>query len=204
MSHVHNALHRCTEVLQGINRSLGNDRGGTGVERLGETLTPIMNPWQLPEWAWLRGELLGWTDQTIAGGGAGFRAIAQLYNQTENRLLVIEPGSRFVVAAGTVVLGVTATQATTDSGFNLLLRDTRISNPSVIGGRARSQNGVAIPAGFTAGISFLSGTTTYDLLFPLVVSPGFGAFACSTADDTQITASWIARVRDMLPGEQRG
>lgn len=202
--HIHNALHRTNALLQGINRALGNDRGGTGVERLSESLTPIMNPWQLPEWAFLRGELLGWTDQNIGAGGAGFRSIAQLFNNSENRIVVIEPGSRFSAGAGNVELGVTATQATTDSGLNLLLRDTRILNPSVSGARARSQNNAAIPAGFTAGISFLSAAVLYDLTFPIILSPGFGAFAVPSQDNAAISASWIARVREMLPGEQRG
>lgn len=57
MPHVHNALHHFTKEQAAFRKIVREgDEGFTGIERAGETVTPVVNLWDRPEWAALRGE----------------------------------------------------------------------------------------------------------------------------------------------------
>jgi hypothetical protein len=59
MPHVHNALHHLTQVQAGYRAALGEDGADfTGIERAGETMTPVLDLWSRPEFELLRGEVL--------------------------------------------------------------------------------------------------------------------------------------------------
>lgn len=58
MPHIHNAIHRFTQLLDAYRRAVGEDLAEfSGIERAGETLTPVLDLWRNPEWAILRREL---------------------------------------------------------------------------------------------------------------------------------------------------
>jgi len=58
MSSLHNALDYGPELGRAVNRVTGLGSLEEGMVRLGETLTPVINQWDLPEAAFLRGETL--------------------------------------------------------------------------------------------------------------------------------------------------
>jgi hypothetical protein len=57
MSNVHNAMGR-GRLSQALRSAIGQQNAEGGIERYGETLTPTIDLWQLPEWAILRNEIL--------------------------------------------------------------------------------------------------------------------------------------------------
>lgn len=90
MGHVHNALDRATELVRGFRRAVGLTGPEGGVERFGETLTPVMDIWSQPIWATLRGDWLQWGRANVAAGGAGTRSIVRLRPVANSgRLLVV-------------------------------------------------------------------------------------------------------------------
>ena len=58
MTTIHNAIKRGGQLLTSIGNLVGLGEGEEGTFRLGETLTPILNVWELPEAALGRGETL--------------------------------------------------------------------------------------------------------------------------------------------------
>lgn len=55
--HVHNGLHHFVREQTAFRKILREaDEGFSGIERAGETITPVVNLWERPEWAVLRGE----------------------------------------------------------------------------------------------------------------------------------------------------
>jgi len=73
VSDLHNALRR-GPFAAAFTRALGLTKGVEGLERAGETLTPIVDLWARPEWAYLRREWLlarTGTDGPVAGEFTG-------------------------------------------------------------------------------------------------------------------------------------
>ena len=64
----HNAIDRANEMLRGLRNIVGMSEGG--VERFGETLTPVLDAWRLPEHRVPRGEY-PWTIRYPVAAGAG-------------------------------------------------------------------------------------------------------------------------------------
>jgi len=89
MAGLHNAIKYGGQLLKGLAFAVGVDPQESGVERLGETLTPTIDPWTMPEWAYLRAERLIASAFDIVGA-AGTVPEVMLYNpQTSRRLLVV-------------------------------------------------------------------------------------------------------------------
>lgn len=74
---VHNQLVRgwLTDALK---RALGVTKDPGGIERYGETLVPTFDPWDQPEWAYLRGEKLAAQSRFQAAAPGEFGMIALL------------------------------------------------------------------------------------------------------------------------------
>lgn len=114
MPHVHNGLHEYSRLLDAAARAIGEKSGAqdfTGIERFGETLTPTMDLWALPEWAILRGEIL-------FARAAAVGAVALLFSSLE----FVNPATSNVLAVVLLlrnVAGVAAFQTGVDSGAAL-------------------------------------------------------------------------------------
>lgn len=84
---VHNALSRGT-LASALSRAVGDSEGTGGLERYGETLTPTLNLWALPEWAYLRHERIA-AAQATAGAVAGESGVVSLLNPVGSGNLVV-------------------------------------------------------------------------------------------------------------------
>lgn len=88
MSTVHNEIRKGW-LSEAVNRALGRTRDG-GVERVSETLDIVMNPWGMPEWAYLRGEILG-AAALFVGAIAAEYGYAVLHNPPgSGRIITVE------------------------------------------------------------------------------------------------------------------
>lgn len=103
-------------------------RGGGGLERFGETLTPVIDLWSLPEWSYLRAETLGQV-MRVAASGANNSAVALANPLTSRSLVVIEEITIIPTAQLTIDL-YSATDATTalPSSQATFRRDERQAN----------------------------------------------------------------------------
>jgi hypothetical protein len=87
--HVHNALHHFTAYQSAFRKAVGEaDAGFSGIERAGETLTPILDLWRWPEWAVLRGEIL-FSAQSDVAAVALERSFVGVRNPAGSGLIVI-------------------------------------------------------------------------------------------------------------------
>lgn len=207
MSQVHNEISRATDILRGLKLAVGLDKGEAGIERLGETLTPILNVYELAEWAFLRGEWLGVGRLALGAGGAGVRSLIQLKNPATSKRLVTVHGA----SAGSATTAITPTLFRFDTdlttlGTTIQPRDTRLPTSALLT-QVRSQN-VALP-----GAAVNIGRLIMEVLeaaaahahwpreWPLVIAPGHGFMIGPEADNQGISAMWVFSERELLPGE---
>lgn len=207
---LHNALRRYGSLINGVRRMVG---GGADVqlERLGETLTPIMNPWGLPEWAWLRGETL-WVVHRNVGAVVGEVSGAAVVNPTGSNMIVVVDGATFRGATAqscTLSLQLRATIAATyTQGANAIARDSRTAL------RSPANFSLNVPpevwtgsdaAVFTNALEIMNagGTVgTGDLRSPpYVLRPGVGLAICGNAANIAVDVCMFGRARSALPGE---
>lgn len=200
MGHVHNALDRATELVRGFRRAMGLLGPDGGVERFGETLTPVMDMWSQPHWNTLRGDWLQWCSGTSAAN-AGFRSRVRLRPVSTSKMIVvvhhIECLSAFFIQAALAV------DLPTSLG-TIGQRDTR--NPS--------DNRVAFTSDNTAAADgtnrFLVGNVPFRYNGPPIIihtdgdGVNSGALTVqSIADNVACTASICYSIHDLIPGENR-
>lgn len=197
-----NEFRAPTQLLQGITCTLGLEQD-EGVQRLAEEIHVVHNPWDADnfEFALCRGELF-WADTFfVAAGGAGFRSIIQIQNDSTDYLVRIDSVWVDVTVGTGYQLGRTATLATGDNGLIATARDGRYPRPSVPAVRWRSQNGVALPAGFSNGMMWdviypvANGTQEVRGVLPIYLRPQ-GTFAIwNNTDNGAIRANISGSVR---------
>lgn len=102
MGQGHNELRR-GQLSVALTRALQDARGSGGLERYGETLTPNIDLWSLPEWAYLRGEVLGAQYRFVAAG-ANNGAAAICNPLTSRSLVVVEAVNVWTAGQDTVSL----------------------------------------------------------------------------------------------------
>jgi hypothetical protein len=207
-----NEFRHATQLLNGVSCILGFTDADDGLTRMAEELTVGVNPYDRFEFGLCRGEMY-WADTLfVAAGGAGFRSIAQIQNDSTDYLVRIDAVTIDDGAAATgFQLGRTSTLATTDNGLLATARDGRYARPSVPAVRWRSQNGVALPAGFSNGMMWdilnaagISRDIT-GMVLPMLLRPQ-GTFAVwSNTDNTTIRLNasgsvWrVNNVRELSP-----
>lgn len=152
MGQIHNELLRAHEIRAGIRDALEISEGDINVERLGETLTPILDIWSQPEWSFNRNEIrFSVRPGTAAAGGAGLFGFIQFFNPVgSNRIYVIE--KYFDIAPGanrqiTIALTATVRGASFDGAIAL---DTRFSNPIVGAGALQGRDPLSCSQGAVA------------------------------------------------------
>lgn len=200
MTHVHNALHRATDLLRGIRRAVGLDSGeDPGVERISETLQPILDMWGRPEFSVLRGEGLFARDYSVAAG-AGVRAKLQIFNPAgSKRLVMIDEVYATANTAGYISFWLHNGNLTT-LGNNLSRRDTRFPTATMV---ARSYTEAT--AGNPSGTHMLRYGVLADqgarIPVAWVLPQGWGLTITHLTDNVTLYVSWIGRERVMMPGE---
>lgn len=170
--------------------------------RVGETISPVMDIWSTPEWHLLRGSLLGVGYEGAAAGGAGTRAMVQLWNPaTSDRLAVCT----HVLADAPAVVSVDQNElahASTAYGCRDL-RKKRAWTASIdteLRCSVRWDNTFGKPGTswdrqliITAGVVYLA-----DYILP----PGHGIAVDPKVDNTAINAQFWWYERLILPGER--
>lgn len=195
---VHNALDRATDLIRGFRRALGILGPEGGLERMGETLTPIIDLWGNPRFTSLMGDKLQFGTATSTAN-AGFRSHVQLGPRAEGRVLVIV--HRIICAAAfeihTQFPGlVMPTLVTTTRGG----RDSR----QVADGRAQlaTDNTTAVTGNLRAVVR----VSPFIWEEPILLHTGDNVNSARVnvspeADNTAITATFAWTVHDLLPGE---
>lgn len=210
MPPIHNAIKYGTDLLRGYSRAVGLGEDEEGTIRLGETLTPVMNLWSLPEWSFLRGEaILGDTIQ-VAAGAATFNSGAAVVNPAGSGLIVIVDAITFIVAVVTNDMNLQlATEAQIDAAFvndvtfeRMDTRSAHVSGRSFIShGNINStavgvnvETARAVPTSLYGRFAFL----------PVILAPGTGCVALQIDDAAAVRVSFRVRERRAVPGELRG
>lgn len=181
MGAIHNELRKVGNLLRAFQNGFELD-SDAGLERLGETLTPIFNAWALPEWNYLRGERLVGAAVTN-GAVVGERSGAAILNPTgSGTLIVIEhaycncgANEAFFLCRATQAQ-ITGTYARAPGGGVEYLRDTRFSLPGANEAAGQLYLG-ADPAQvglLISRVSVLANTTVFLPGTPFVLSPGHG------------------------------
>lgn len=87
MSSIHNALQRGI-INDALKRATGLTKSGSAIERMGETLTPIIDLWSRPEWSVLNGEGLMGANivQPVVAGQLSFICLG---NPTGSGMIVV-------------------------------------------------------------------------------------------------------------------
>lgn len=169
--------------------------GEGGVERYGETLTPVLDVWSLPEWRYLRNErsLLLSGNEPI-GAGRSYLGI-----QNVSRLTVVD----FIQnrgASGTLSLTV-GFGVTVDSLELSRPLDTRFHEPTLASGEAKLYHRQGAIGGTTTGLGRVYGTQGVFLPVHIILKPGWYLSVDPDVDATAITLTFIVRERTAFRGE---
>jgi len=194
---LHNALRRCGGLLTGIKAMVGMTEAEAGVERLGETLVPVFNPWERPEAALVRGEELWAAGLGQGAGAAGMFSKIGIFNPLGTNLLVVVLTHLIRVPASTdVILYPLATAL--GNTQTVVMRDRRrtLSHGAVIQFEATAAAG----ADAMFHIKPQAAETT-QIQLPIVLAPGTGFMWRSADDAADLHASFAGYQRGILPGE---
>lgn len=201
MAHIHNAIERAGALQAAYLNALGMDEGD--VERLGETLTPIIDLFREPEWAHLRTERHFANFVNTATAPAGQFAAVELVNPEGSGVLAVV---RAVHQASSPDFehGVDTGVELTSNRVTVTVRplDTRVFGPTTfLNPRCRLSHG-DVAAVFGAQAAWHADTTD-EAQFPgwFVLRPGtkWIAIGSSAATDVQLNLWWSER--RAFPGE---
>ncbi len=195
MPHVHNALHHFTQIQDAYRKALGEtDPGFTGIERAGETVTPTIDLWAQPDWAFLQGRIL-FARRVSSAAVAGRFSSVELVNPAGSGILVVTELIRsgtssldIAVDSGTA-LGVTATTQG-------LARDTRYPAGPV-------SVATVVTGDLAAGVTQPQDRITSGVLAnrPYILRPGTKLFLVGLAVNTAIEVVLYWMERRVLNGE---
>lgn len=198
MSNLHNEFKYGVQLLRAFR--LGTGMGeGDGVVRLGETLTPIVNFEDHPEWRTLGDEHLGWGFGQSAIGGAGVRSQVALVMPSGCGVAAIVEGLvsdtanwQVAVLAPAPISGVGGWTTSALQGQ----RDLR-DLPSALKGRVMENHTVA-----ASGVTVV-GVLAIAHLWPwaAVLGPNESLIIRGPTDNVAFNGSIIWRERRLLPGE---
>lgn len=217
MADIHNGIKYATGELNALGIAGGLARDQSGVERLGETLTPIMDIWSQPEWAWLRGDLLWVSRPMISAAGAGALSAFATCLPASARLICVVEGAwaRSATAGDVMTLGVdlrttiTAVPMAT-TGTRPRARDNRlVATPSFpneaqaevpldnFTGSSAGNVGIALEQrtvpGVNVAVEFRS--------VPYVLRPNTGIWIQGSTNNLLVVGGFWGRLRVPLPGE---
>lgn len=203
MGQVHNEIRKGT-LSSAVTRALGVTRL-SGVERFGETLTPVQNIWGMPEWAILREERLK-AQRINSSAVAGENSVVALVSPAgRNTIIVVEgvfvgPGTAMTVGMDVATDVVLAAQLATANAGPTQGRDTRVGLAGTTFIRSGSEAAVAF--GQNLEVIFSSATDSkYFQFLPVVLTPGFGLAIFGFTVNTAISVGFAWRERAAYAGE---
>jgi hypothetical protein len=201
----HNEIHYGVQFTQAIAKAVGlGDE--EGVIRLAETLTPIIDVWSRPEWAFLIGDRLCAVFRN-EGAVAGEFSAAALVNPAASGILVVCDAASFDHAGvGTVCqlqmqteAAIAATLLTSAKGNVRDRRGAVNSGANILSGSdASSGIGVSLEERRSPG----NETIDFKAL-PVILPPGFGLIQVLILVNTGCAFNFVWRERKLLPGELR-
>ncbi len=195
---IHNALSR-GGVSAAVKNFLGVQDPESGVERFGETLTPVLNLWEQPEGAYLRREGLYSAVRSV-GPVAGSNSVLALRNDSNELLLMVTLGAcnaaYFVLVIANIAAEIVGAAASALACTN---RDTRWRlGTGEATSRARSlAYTVAGSGGSLVGLHPANETFRY----PVVVGPGASLLIESQAVNIGMTGFIQFSERQLYPAE---
>lgn len=212
MGLIHNALSRgpWTAAIKAI---LGDTRSEGGVERYGETFTPVLDPWSQPDFAYARGEWLWSVSLTQAAVPAEGAMAAILDPLLNNRIIVTIDGIQVATTASqSFFLGLStegALKATLALAGNPRTRDTRWGKglqPASAYGFApvESYAGSDPTVSFNTALEKMTtsaGITSRFNTLPYILSPGNALWVQSITVNIGFDFVAWGRARQALPGE---
>lgn len=203
MGGIHNAIKYGTDILRAYSRAVGLGEEEEGTVRLGETLTPVMDVWSLPEWAFLRGETL-WADNNLIVAVAAEFGFGGVRNPTGSRrvvvvkeLVVSTPGATIKVEYRRGVIDADGVDATD----NVVTLDTR--SPSTVVTVPLTLRGAhAVPIG-SGPYYKQTATATADAVnnVPVILLPGQELRVYGGTVNVAFEFSAWGTVRFLQPGE---
>ncbi len=216
MADVHNGIKYYSGLLDELALISGVDRATAGgVERLGETLTPVLNPYELVEFAKLRNEQFFAVQAFVVAVVAEF-SISALHNPA---------GSRMLAVVDKITIGAGVTEAATiDAAPNGGLVDltlnvgagvlASVDRRFLVGQAATSR--VLLRQGSDAASSFAGDAILEQVsaqavstnpfgeskvAVPAVLRPGDLLAVIGLTANTNLLVNWRWRERPALPGE---
>lgn len=210
MAEIHNQLRR-GGWSKALKNALGDSQGESGIERYGETLTPVIDIWSQPEWSFLRNETL-FSARIVRAADAANVSIIGLSLPLASKFIVIVEGitARNSVAGGNLVLSMLdrATAAAL-AGFGLgnppFFRDQRAH--ATIGAQFApvetwsAASGAVTINGTMEDKNYVDTNDRDFKCLPLIVRPGGTVFLQGLAVNQQIVGTFFGRVRTALPTE---
>lgn len=201
---IHNELRRASDLQRGVKIFSGLDSAEGGIERLGETLTPVLDPWSRPEIAYLRRERLaaGWT--YVAAGGAGNISAASLGNPDPTRfMMVIEEiiinvtttGSVYLCNTGLQLVNIITTKGSRDGRWSPTAAGD-VPNAVV----SNKNNDATTPGNAIAAVP-ITANQPFVWRQPWVLGRNGIMTVRSATANVAMTVSWCWRERTLIPGE---
>lgn len=201
---VHNALTRGL-LSSALTRAVGDVEGENGLERYGETLTPTLDLWRQPEWAYLRKERLisAWVSPNAVAGENGALSIV---NPVGSGNIVVVKSIRaittvasfffvsFPMAAAAAIGAVVTTKGNLDSRWGAL----NVPQTQFFQGTTAAPPGP--PANIIVG-DVIANTVLELLAQPLVLAPGAAAIAWCNTVNQQVWFTANGLERKAFPGE---
>lgn len=201
MASIHNGLSRYTELSRGAKLSMGLDSEAGGLERLGETLTPVWDPFGKPEYAFPRGEMLATGGYILSAVVAEYPKIAFHAGGTE-RIYVLERCVLKTSGACNVQIrqSVTALASAGAKGFRDSRRLAWDSATLVPTGRVTYVSDGTTPGTVIGYIGMLA-NEPLPLQLDFVLHAGYGLVFLPDTTNMTFAATFWWRERQLLPGE---
>ena len=207
MSTIHNALSRAGAIQSGIREAVGMKEAEAGVERLGETLTPVIDIWSRPDWAVLRGAQLAGLSILSAAVALQF-SMAALRNPVGTNQLFVVHRIGFDVGADMTVFLEMATVAEVDATLGTLttgsVRDRRRSTSFFSRGRVATGSDLlnSVNAGaFVIDRMASSSDRFFRIAPPVILPPGQAVVIVGQTVNTALVGIFAWEERALLPGE---
>lgn len=211
MSDIHNALRKGV-LSAALTRAVGDMRGGSGIERYGETLTPIIDLWEQPEFYFLRDEKFCANPRNGSAVAAEFAGSA-LVNPAGSGLLVVVLHASIDCGAFAGPSSIAQLQqapeaavtATFAGGGPGTVIDTRFRNgaaTSVSAAQTYVGTDPALPIGLTVELRRNATPTQIDFQnLPIILHPGQAAVMMFGTVNTATNFNWHWRERRAFPSE---
>ena len=204
MGVLHNELKRAGGIQAALQNALGMKSGG--IERAGETMTPVMDLWSLPEWQVLRNETPGAARVSQAAVPAEFSIVALVNPAVNANMIVVveQAGFQGTGANGGHLEMALESQAvaTLGAGTATVSRDRRV--PSICRTTTRLGSDPAATLGgqpIDTILPIAAGTKVNFDALPVILIPGQClAIICATVN-VGMLAMFRFRERVALPGE---